>query len=445
MRKFLFVFVALMTLCGYASAAELRDLLTQSMKYYESGDCADALPIFEKILAADLKEVKGNRTLYYTLNYYAGYCARNTGEPDKTMRYLETAKKYYIDSSQLPVINTFLGDAAREKFNYTVAENYYNLALKGVAPDGKEAATIWLYMAETHRGMKNYEASLKDCERSLDISTALKEVRTEVLCMAHIGEVYNERREYPEAIRMFSNALALSRNAQLPFETAANNVGLALVYEALNMSDFARQNYHDALRLYVFMDVTENIPLIARHLIDLPAVNKQTSLKAADYYTQLADMLARSGDYDAIFWMEIAAATYFAGGGETDKAVAIYRGVVARSLADGYSEQAVTASVRMADVLSGTGKYADAMGALIELEQQLDKKDSEDLMHIVYGAQGAVCEKLGRDNLALEYYARAEKAALTDEDRTKYRSLQEAVNARSNTGKVAQENVAHVN
>ncbi|MDR2400740.1 MAG: tetratricopeptide repeat protein [Deferribacteraceae bacterium] len=423
MKKIVLIIFALVI--GAESAhtqQQLKAMIAGAMEHVKADNCADAFPILDEILSAQVEQVERDSNLNYSLNYYAGYCGKLEGQNDKAIAYFKKALELSTDKSQLPVLNTFIGETYRDKGEYRRAETYYKRAVYAVEPSSSDAALLWFFLAETHRGLKSYEQSLEDCDKAINIAKEKDLIKLEVACITHNGEVYNEIGDYPLAMKTFNQALMMSQRSHLVVEAANNHMGLALVHENLKMSDLARQNYDEALRLYTLSGNMENISLLTTHLLSLDWSTKEQSLKAAELYEKQSEQILMLGEDEAYARLNILMGDYKYRGGEYPEAVEIYRSAINFAMRRRFPDSARDAAVRLADILMAADNYSEAFKVLNEAVYFQSKQKPPQYLASIYAKMGLLYKRLERTPLAEDSYRKAIETAATEREKEQYRA-----------------------
>jgi tetratricopeptide (TPR) repeat protein len=421
MKKILLViFVLIIGSEGAFAQKQLKAMITGAMEHIKADNCADAFPILDEILSAKLPQVEEDSALNYSLNYYAGYCGKAEGRGDKAIVYFRKALDLSTDKSQTPVLNTFIGETYREKGEYRRAETHYKRAVFAVDPESSDAALLWLFLAETHRALKEYDKSLEDCGRTIAIAQNKELIKPEIACITHNGEVYNEVGDYPLAMKTFNQALVMAQRAHLIVEAANNHMGLAMVHENLKMSDLARQNYNEALRLYTLSGNMENISLLTSRLLSLDWSTKEQSLKAAELYEKQSEQILMLGEDEAYARLNILIGDYRYRGGEYLEAVETYRSAINFAMKRRFPASARDAAVRLADIQMAADNYSEAFKILNEAVYFQSRQKPPQYLASIYAKMGLLYKRLGRTPLAEDSYRKAIEAAVTEEEKERY-------------------------
>ncbi|MDR2885101.1 MAG: tetratricopeptide repeat protein [Deferribacteraceae bacterium] len=341
-------FLILLLLPAVIYAQDLSSTTKIAFEHYENGNCLEALPLFESMLKD--RAIKDDYSLRYSVNYYAGYCAKNLGEFDRAALYFETALRLLLDYSQRSVLYTFLGEVERERQSYTKAIEYYRKALKHIPEAGADKATLLYLLAEAERLNKNYNAAVTNCERSLEIARRLNIVKLEVVCTTSIGESYYDQKNYLLAIKNFTQSLNMAQNAQLPIDMANNHLGLALVHRDMERYELAQRNFDEALRLYMAGLNAQNVAFIAGNLIELPACTPTEAEKRLEVYQEQMGVLEGISDEETLLAMQMLLAHYQELSGGYAQVVDSYRNIIEVAVNGGYYEAAADASIALADL-----------------------------------------------------------------------------------------------
>jgi tetratricopeptide (TPR) repeat protein len=423
MKKIIITLALILFTSVSASAQQqLRSMITSAMEHIKADNCADAFPILDEILSAKLEQVERDSKLNYSLNYYAGYCGKLEGQNDKALVYFRKAADLASDKSQLPVLNTFIGETFRETGEYRRAETHYRRAVSAVEPASADAALLWFFLAETHRALKDYKLSLEDCARSTGIARQKELIKLEIACITHNGEVYNEIGDYPLAMKTFNQALMMAQKSHLSAEAANNHMGLALVHENLKMSDLARQNYDEALRLYTLSGNMENISMLANRLLSLDSGTKEQSLKAAELYEKQSERILLMGEDEAYAMLNILIGDYRYRGGEYTEAAERYRSAIDFAMKRRFPAIAQDAAVRLADIQMAADNYPAAAKVLNEAVYFQSRQKPPQYLAPIYAKMGYLYRRLGRAPLAEDSYRKAIEAALTEAEKEVYRN-----------------------
>ncbi len=426
MKKYVIFAALIALLAGNADAQELRSVLSQAVEYYSAGNCAEALPLFEEILGSGLGAVRDNTTLLYSANYYAGYCSRALSDRDRAVKYFSAAlslAEQHNRREQLPVINAFLGETERENGNYSTAARYYVKALGYLPAESADTATVLYFLAEAHRGDRQYELFFSDCERVSVMAKQLKLTRLEIACMTGAGEAYFEEGDYPQAIKIFNNALIASKSAQLPVETANNHMGLGIVYEIVNKSDLARQNYEEALKLYVASVTTANIPAIVEHLLTLPRCSSAQAAKSAELYSRQAEELLGIGDDESTLYMQLLIGEYLRQAGNPAQSMAAYRSVIELAVQNDLPAEAAKAAISLSNVQYEVSDYSGAEETLLDAARYQSIQNPPVYLASIYAQQGDIYAKTNRTAPARQSYQNAVNSAVNGEEKEKYSEI----------------------
>ena len=426
MNKYLILAALIIFFVKCAEAQELRAVLSQAVEYYSAGNCEEALPLFEDIISSKLSAVHDNATLLYSLNYYAGYCSRALLDRDRAVKYFSSALTFAEKQNrqdQLPVINTFLGESERDSGNYLAASDYYMKAVKYLPDESVDTATVLYFLAEAHRGEKKYAQFFSVCERVTAMAKKFSLAKLEIECMTGAGEVYYEKGDYPQAINILSNALIASKSAQLPIETANNHMGLAIVYENLNKTDLARQNYEEALKLYVASASIANVPAIIEHLLALPSCPPAQAAKSAELHSVQAKELLRIGDEESYLYMQLLVGEYLRQAGSYAKAIAVYRSAVELAVQNDFSAEAAKVSIALSNVQYEMNDHTGASETLLKAIQFQLSQDPPTYLASIYAQQGDIYTKTSRSAQARQSYQNAVKSAVSNEEKEKYEDI----------------------
>ena len=395
-------------------ASDPREDLNTAMEFYTAGNCIDALPVFEKII----KSYQLNAEQSYSLNYYAGYCARHNGDMDLAYGYLHTALDEAIEldeTEQIPVLHMFVEEVQRERGDYEEAADHYSQAIALLPDDSADIATAFYFLAETYRLDQKYEDSVSNCEKAVDIARKLKLISIETSCLTSTGEVYNEMGDYQKAIKTFTEALTIAHNAQLPLEMANIHLGTGLVYQELGKNDLARQHYEEALKFYVLCANVTNIPMIVDRLITLPPCTKAQAARAVENYRNYAESFSAMGDEDSALYIQLLVG-YYQQIAEDIEAANTYQQVLSLAIEHNLPYQVYESAVALADVLN-TESFEDAIEALVRA-QQFDSIQNP-LLYLakIYAEKGKLYKEHGFYSLAENNYANAIASTYTTEDK----------------------------
>ncbi|MDR2869267.1 MAG: tetratricopeptide repeat protein [Deferribacteraceae bacterium] len=422
MRSLLLACLLLFSLPIYAQ--DNKDALSAAMDFYNAGNYADALPLFGQII--DKYEMDLEQS--YSLNYYAGYCARNVGDQPAAYNYMHTALDNAIklgEESQIPVLHMFVADAQRELGEYDDAADHYKLATELLPEKSIGLATAQYFLAETYRLNGDLEDSVKQCEQVVVTARELKLNNIEVSCLTSIGEAHNEAGKYQLAIKTFTEAMTIARNAQLPLEMANINMGLGLVYQALAKNDISRQHFEEALKFYVLCMNMTNVPMIVDRLTTLPPSTKTQAARMVEACKQYAETLSSARDEDSALYMQLLVG-YYQGIAEDPEMANTYEQVLTLALAYSLPYQVCESAIALANLLAET-EPTEAMATLEKARDFEDQQNQPQYLAKIYAEQGklyAISKDLANATAA---YQNAINSATTDEDKDRYRKELRAI------------------
>jgi tetratricopeptide (TPR) repeat protein len=398
-------------------AQSSTDELSTAISSYNAGYCTEAIPLLEKIL----KTYKMNNEQRYSLTYYAGYCARDVGNLPLAYGYMSSALDLALglgETEQIPMLNMFLADIQREQGMYKEAIDRYTAVTKLVDPESAELATVYYFLAETYRLDGNYTDGIGQCELAMAIARKQRLVNVETACLTSIGETHSEAGNYPQAIKVFTDAMTIAYNAPLPLEMANINVGLAKVYEKLDKKDLARQQYDEALKFYMLCMTVTNIQMIADRLMSLPAPTKAWAERAAVSYQAYSETLSAAQDeYNALYLRMLVA--HYQLIAENAGAAETYREVLSLAIAYRLPLHVYMSATRLADLL-GEMDLAGAIEVLTSAEQYETQQTQQTYLAMIHAEKGKHYAAHKQKKLAEASYQKAVELAKTDEERAGY-------------------------
>lgn len=423
----------LLILATAAHALQARDIINNAMDSYNAGDYPEALRYFNSVLDERLDGVVKDKELNYKLNYYAGYSARACGDYAKAYAYLRTAlilaQEMNIED-QLPVLNTLIAEVQKEQGEYSSAVSYYESALKLVKKDSAEEATLWYFVAETYREAKDYAESLEASSKAYALASKHKLTKLEVICLTSRGEVYNETGDYSAAIKTFTQALTIARNAQLPLEMANIHLGSALVYQALEKNDLARQHLDEALKLYVLCADASNLHLITDRLISLPNCTNSQALRAIENYESYVETYSGINDQESALLMLLLIGHHQRITGKSGDAVTTFSQTISIAMQYGFADEAAKGAVLLADIYYESEDFKKTLDVLNEAQQYQAVQNPPAYLAEIFAKKGELYERSEKWADALKNYQKAADSAMTDEKESIYTKAVERISSK---------------
>ena len=152
----------------------------------------------------ELKKIDKDIPGKYYLNFYLGSCHIDLGEPDKALKYFDTAMDLEPYAQDIPSIYSYMGIAFKDLGEYDKA---LEVLKKGEQLDS-ERTDIYNLMGFCHFKLKEHEAAIENFKKviELDPSSAID--------YANIASNYRDMGQTAKAIRYYEMALTLDASIE---------------------------------------------------------------------------------------------------------------------------------------------------------------------------------------------------------------------------------------
>jgi len=246
--------LASLLVCAAAAASQVApdDLLARAREVYETAGPAEALPLFEKALAA-FRSAGDRRGEAITLGLI-GNCHKRLGDLDKALVELRQAlamKRELGDRLEEGKTLSHLGLVLWERAEYPEAIRH----LEAAATIGREIGDVKLEgsalnnLALVYDELGDYTRSLAQYHRALELYRRTDFPRGEGDTLGNLGGVYLLLGRFREAMGYYQQALAISTRLVLKPAMSQDLGNLALCHAGVGEVDEAIADFDRALTL----------------------------------------------------------------------------------------------------------------------------------------------------------------------------------------------------